>query len=40
MFKLYTKANRIMACNEFNVEAKDIICNDVCLPHEFDIDGG
>lgn len=36
MFKLYTKANRLMACNEFNVSPESIICNDVMLPSELD----
>lgn len=36
MFKIHTKANRLMAANEFNLEGKNIICNDVFLPREFD----
>lgn len=34
MYKIYTKSNRLMTANEFNVEEHNIICNDVNLPSE------
>jgi hypothetical protein len=36
MFKLYTKANRLMVANEFSVSPESIICNDVMLPATMD----
>lgn len=36
MFTLYTKANRLMVANQFNLEGEHIICNDVVLPSSID----
>lgn len=36
MYTIYTKANRLMPANQFNIEAEHILCNDVTLPREFD----
>lgn len=40
MFTLHTKANCLRGCNEFSVSPESIICNDVTLPREFDMDSG
>lgn len=34
MHKIYTKSNRLMTANEFNLEEHNILCNDVNLPSE------
>lgn len=36
MFTIYTKANRLMSANQFNIEGKSIICNDVNLPENIE----
>lgn len=36
MYTLYTKPNRLMVANQFNIEPASIICNDVMLPFSID----
>ncbi len=36
MYTIYTKANRLMPANQFQVACGNIVCNDVTLPAEFD----